>query len=438
MSCFFRSSLQRVETRATASDVNDHGHWVKDMALQADTDRTVRPDDFAEDDIRNPRHSFRLIRRGTYLLASAAVAASLLAACDGGASKRSAPPPRISPPMSLGAAARSATARMRAGILFVSRGIAIDGIAVDPHHLVWETGPFEDESTPTVLHQRPVAGGPTRTLATAVVPNLGVASTASWVVYAVARGTTSSLMAVRHDGSGAHRIATGLVAPLAQRGALVAWAVERADTQRVVVSDLDANRTWVAAAMPRCVRGRCYRIDAVTLSDSGVVFDRGAVGPQPSLVVRRAFTAAQPVSVRLDGDPQPYLVGSSSGAAYRWAGHGWYLWDFGQAAPRPATDIAATETAVAYERGRWLLLAGDRCRPGLVAQGGGRPPHTVVPAATLDRLVDDESDVCFEQDGLALAGTRVLTTWALVPRHTAAEHSDEGLLGVALAARGAR
>jgi hypothetical protein len=327
---------------------------------------------------------------------------------------------------------------MRAGILLVSRGIAIDGIAVDPHHLVWETGPFEDESTPTVLHQRPLAGGPTRTLATAVVPNLGVASTASWVVYAVARGTTSSLMAVRHDGSGAHRIATGLVAPLAQRGALVAWAVERAGTQRVVVSDLDANRTWVAAAMPRCVRGRCYRIDAVTLSDSGVVFDRGAVGPQPSLVVRRAFTAAQPVRVRLDGDPQPYLVGSSSGAAYRWAGHGWYLWDFGQAAPRPATDIAATETAVAYERGRWLLLAGDRCRPGLVAQGGGRPPHTVVPAATLDGLVDHESDVCFEQDGLALAGTRVLTTWALVPRHTAAEHSDEGLLGVALATRAAR
>ena len=416
-----------------ASDVNDHGRQVKDIALQADTDRTVRPEDFSEGDIRIPRHALRPIGRGTCLLAAAAVAATLLAACDSGTSKRSAPPPRISPPMSLGAAARSATQRVPAGILFISRGIAVDGIAADPHHLVWETGPFEDESTPTVLHQRPLAGGSSRTLATAVIPNLGVASTTHWVVYAAARGTTSSLIAVHHDGSGAHRIAAGLVAPLAQRGALVAWAEERAGTQRVVVSDLDANRTWVAAAMPRCVRGRCYRIDAVTLSDAGVVFDRGAIGPQPSLVVRRAFTAAQPVSVRLGGDPQPYLVGSSSGAAYRWAGHGWYLWDFGQTAPRPATDIAATEAAVAYERGRWLLLAGDRCRPGLVAQGGGRPPHTVVPAAMLDRLVDHESDVCFEQDGLALAGTRLLTTWALVPRHTAAGHSDDGLLGVAVA-----
>jgi hypothetical protein len=430
--------VQRVESRATTPDVSDHGHQVKDMAFQADTDRTVRHQDFAEEDTRIPRHAFRTIRRGTYLLALAAVAATLLAACDGGSSKRSTPPPRISPPMSLGAAARSATARVSAGILFVSRGIAVDGIAADPHHLVWETGPFEDESTPTVLHQRPLAGGPTRTLATAVVPSLGVASTTRWVVYAAARGTTSSLMAVHHDGSGAHRLAAGLVAPLAKRGSLVAWAEERAGTQRVVVSDLDENRTWVAAAMPRCVRGRCYRIDAVTLSDSGVVFDRGAIGPQPSLVVRRAFTAAQSDSVRLGGDPQPYLVGSSSGAAYRWAGHGWYLWDFGQTAPRPATDINATEAAVAYERGRWLLLAGDRCRPGLVAQGGGRPPRTVVPAATLDRLVDHESDVCFEQDGLALAGTHVLTTWALVPRHTAAEHSDEGLLGVAVAARAAR
>src|SRR4029078_13549995 len=103
----------------------------------------------------------------------------------------------------------------------------IDGIAVDPHHLVWETGPFEDESTPTELHQRPVAGAPTRTPATAVAPKLGVASTASWVVYAVARGTTSSLMAVRHDGSGAHRIATGLVGPGARRGALGAAAEGR-------------------------------------------------------------------------------------------------------------------------------------------------------------------------------------------------------------------
>ena len=261
------------------------------MALQADK---IAPCDPKDEEIRNRRHIFPLIRRSAWLLASAAVAASLLAACSGGASNHSALPARISPPMSLGAAARSGTATLPASILFVSRGIAIDGIAADPRHLVWETGPFEDEGTPTLLHQRPLAGGPIRTLATAVVPNLGVASTARWVVYAVTRGTTSSLMAVHHDGSGAHRIANGLVAPLAQRGALVAWAEERAGIQRVVVSDLDANRTWVAAAMPRCVRGRCYRIDAVTLSDSGVVFDRGAIGPQPSLVVRRAFTAARP------------------------------------------------------------------------------------------------------------------------------------------------
>ena len=435
---FLARAVQRVESRATATDVNDHGHRVKDVAHQADTDRSVRPEDFTEADIRNPRHTFLPIRRGTCLLASAAVAATLLAACDGGASKLSAPTPAISPPMSLGAAARPGTAPMRPGVLFVLRGIAVDGIAADPHHLVWETGPFEDESTPTLLHQRSLGGGPTRTLASAVVPNLGVASTAQWVAYAVTRGTTSSLMAVHHDGSGAHRIATGLVAPVAQRGALVAWAEERAGTQRIVVSDLDAKRKWVAAAMPRCIRGRCYRIDAVTLSDSGVVFDRGAIGPQPSLVVRRAFTAARPVSVRLTGDPQPYLVGSSSGAAYRWAGHGWYLWDFGQKAPRPATDIATTDAAVAYERGRWLLLAGNRCRPGLVAQGGGHPPSTVVSAAKLDALAGHESDVCFEQDGLALAGSRVLTTWALVPRHTAAEHSDKGLLGVALAGQGMR
>src|SRR6478672_13180506 len=33
-----------VESRATATDVNDHGHRVKDVAHQADTDRSVRPE----------------------------------------------------------------------------------------------------------------------------------------------------------------------------------------------------------------------------------------------------------------------------------------------------------------------------------------------------------------------------------------------------------
>ena len=110
---FARPAVQCVESCATASDVNDHGHRVKEMALQADTDRTVRPEDFAEETSEYPRHAFHTIRRGTWLLASAALAATLLAACDGGTSKRSAPSPPISPPMSLGAAARSGTARLR-------------------------------------------------------------------------------------------------------------------------------------------------------------------------------------------------------------------------------------------------------------------------------------------------------------------------------------
>src|SRR5829696_8441427 len=55
-----------------------------------------------------------------------------------------------------------------------------------------------------------------------------------------------------------------------------------------------AGRTWVAASMPRCQGTRCWRIDAVTLADDGVVFTRVASNPDASTVMRRAFTESGP------------------------------------------------------------------------------------------------------------------------------------------------
>ena len=271
---------KRAQSRATATDVNDHGHRVKDVAHQADTDRSVRPEDFTEADIRNPRHTFLPIRRGTCLLASAAVAATLLAACDGGTSKLSAPPPAISPPMSLGAAARLGTAPMRPGVLVSTwdrRRRNCCGSA--PSRLgdrAIRGREHTDLAPPTIARGRP---DPDAGLCRRPQPGSGVDSAVGGVRRFERYHVVADGGAPRRQRRPPDRDWVGGAGGAAGRTGGVGGG--RAGIQRIVVSDLDANRKWVAAAMPRCIRGRCYRIDAVTLSDSGVVLSAARSADNP-------------------------------------------------------------------------------------------------------------------------------------------------------------
>ena len=135
-------------------------------------------------------------------------------------------------------------------------------------------------------------------------------------MYAKSAGREIRLVAVRHDGSDRTMLARSVVAPIASRGDLVAWAEQTRGLQRVVVRNMRSGHVWVAARMRPCSHGRCYRIDAVTLAEHGVVFDRGSIGSQPSLLVRRAFGGARAASVPIANDPQPDLAPSSAGALY--------------------------------------------------------------------------------------------------------------------------
>src|SRR5215217_7590840 len=72
--------------------------------------------------------------------------------------------------------------------------------AADARHLVWVTGPVEEEGVETALMQRDLRTGRTTTLARGVDPHYGLAAAGGRVVFTETAGSTR-LLAVRHDGS---------------------------------------------------------------------------------------------------------------------------------------------------------------------------------------------------------------------------------------------
>ena len=303
-------------------------------------------------------------------------------------------------------------------------------VAADPHHLVWLTGPAEEESLPTTVQQRDFGSRRRVVLAKGNDPGYGLGTTSNWVVYAVTSNGTR-LMAIRHDGSERSQLSPQLVAPIAARGELVAWAEHDRGRQRVIVRDMAAGRTWVAASMPRCQGTRCWRIDAVTLADDGVVFTRVASNPDASTVMRRAFTESAPSQVRISGDPQPELVPSSAGALYYVLGRGWYRWDFGRAKPS-RTSFRANPPAplVGFEDNRWFVSSRRGCRSGLVAVSRDQRPTTLSSPERLLRIVGSRHGICVQFGGLTWTGSQPLTGWGLLPEEEAEAHETTDLIGV--------
>jgi hypothetical protein len=311
-------------------------------------------------------------------------------------------------------------------------GSAVGPLAVDARHLVAVVGPIEAEDTTPRLVQRELPHGRTTTLAADVDPTQGLASSAEWVIYATSSGV---LTAIRHDGSGQRILSRSLIAPLTSRGELVAWAESEGPRQRVIVRNMGSGAQWLAADMPRCGRAGCYRIDAVTLADRGVAFGRGAIGPQPSFVVRRAFSAARPSAIAIPGDPQPDLAPSSAGALYYAFGRGWYRWDFGSSRPaRTAFGDPAREPGVLrYEHGHWLVLAREGCRMGLRASLRGARTVDVETAPRLLSLLGIRQRRCVASLGVAWTGSQAVSAWAVYPRVEVDDHEESGLAGLAVA-----
>jgi hypothetical protein len=310
------------------------------------------------------------------------------------------------------AAAPVASTAPRAGAEIVDRepNRNLTPVVVTDRYLVWESAGGEESSVIPSLRQRDLRTNRIRILAHGVVPHFGLASTTRWVVYAVGRGST--LVAARHDGSGKTTLSTQLVAPIAGRGEKVAWAEQDAKRQRVYVRDMATGTRWLAADLPRCAGGRCYRIDAVALADEGVVFVRGAIGPQPSFVVRRGFSDLRSTSLAVQNDPQPDLAPSSAGALYYAFGRGWYRWDFGRSDTRLTRFRGARQTPVLLNEGNgWFVRVAAPCKGALQRFGAAGSGAVVATAERVLALAGIPNDDCADLLDLHLSADRLVTTW---------------------------
>jgi hypothetical protein len=193
---------------------------------------------------------------------------------------------------------------------------------------------------------------------------------------------------------------------------------------------MTSRRVWIAAQMRRCDRTGCYRIDAVTLADEGVVFDRGAIGPQPSFIVRHRFRDRKPTIVKLPNDPQPDLARSSAGAYYYWLRHGWMRWNFGEARQHATGRQGLHSWVLDNEHGSLLLQTGPSCKPRLEIQlPSGR---TLVAAAPNSTRASPKNfgPLCRELNAFVWQPPRLLIAWSLIPKLSVQSHTDVGLVSV--------
>jgi hypothetical protein len=321
-------------------------------------------------------------------------------------------------------AAAATAAAPAAAPLEREAGTTFGPIASAPGRLVYAQT-SEDDDGPVAVKELDLRTHRTRQLAGSSLPAFGVGATAGWSVFAVPAGAGATLVAVRAGGTRRLVLTTSPLSPVTSRGDRAAWAEQDGNRERVVVRTMTSGREWVAADLPRCVGGRCFRIDYVTLADDGVAFDRGAIGPQPSFVLRRRFGGPLDTTV-VAKDPQPNLVPSYAGAYFSEFERGWRRWDFGSSRPQTAPGpLPPHGQVLAVERAGRLSRVGTSCHPRLVLDSSGRSQVFVPP-----RVAGTSTEVCALITGVALEPDRLVVGWGLIPKISLDAHSEAGDLGI--------
>ena len=297
-------------------------------------------------------------------------------------------------------------------------GLVLSGVPTAAAELkgreLWLTLQAGDEGAVGMLVRRELRTGRTTTVSEDVAPQYGLAVVAGSVVYATS-ALPPRLVVIRRGGGRPLVLTQGLIVPFASRGDRVAWAEQVGQQQRVIVRDMRTGKQRVVADMPACRRGRCYRVDSVTLADDGVVFARGAIGSQPSSVVRRSFSAGRPQAVELANDPQPDLIPSSAGAAYYALGRGWYRWDFEQRMPHRAPFQSLSAQPVRYEGGRWLVQVHHGCSDTIVAWLASGRRVALVSPRTARSIAGVGAGFCAKFLSLSWTAGRAISAWMLSP-----------------------
>jgi hypothetical protein len=320
--------------------------------------------------------------------------------------------------------------------VFIVKNATVSALATVGRDIAWTQleGP-EEKRTPGLL-ERDGSTGHVRELASDVVPPTGVAASPSRVVYARTAANGVELVTLRRSGGTPAVIGRDVATPIAVRDGRVAWAEQSADEQRVVVWTLATGSAWTAARFARCAATtRCYRIDNVALADGGVVFNRNAIGTQPSLVVRRRFGAAAPQTHQVPHDPQPDLAQSSSGAFFYVLGRGWQRWDFGTSTPVATPLRSVRPWLLGYDNGAMLLQTGETCSPRLIVRRPGKRDIVARPPVEVPRQARSgpPGTPCRLMSAYDWNDRHLLVAWTLTTEETIDTHAEAAPVAVVTA-----
>lgn len=312
--------------------------------------------------------------------------------------------------------------------IVAERGFSTGPIASTGKHLFWEAA-HDQEGGDVFLVGRNLATRETRVLAHNLSPLFGLTSSADRLVFATHGSAGTDLVTTDLTGGRRRVLSHSLAAPFDARGDTVAWAEAVGDRQRVVALNLRTGRRLVARDAARCRRGRCYRIDRVTVANDGVVFDLGSVGQgYPSLVARRSWDRARTEFTKVPHDPQPDLARSAKGALYYQLRRGWFEWNFGE--ERPRATAGARTWLLEAQGGHRLVLKGDACGASVgFVDSSGRTKVLAAPRST-PASPTQFGPLCRQLTGLVWNGNRLLIGWAFTPKISIEGHNDVGLSGL--------
>jgi hypothetical protein len=247
--------------------------------------------------------------------------------------------------------------RMQTVALVKDQGTLSD-MDIGGGYIVWSS--IHIETGAGAVYERRLAGGPVTQLnGPDVVYPSGIASGPDGV-YVVTGTDTQDVVLIPHGGGPIRPVLKNLVAPLSQRGDLIAYATGQADGRRQIgVIDTTTGNRRVLATDRMCENGRCSRIDQVELTDDAVVWAEGAIGDHPSYLVREPLSGGEPVRLRITGDVQPDLAAGDGPVPFRRLGCAWQMWD-GTTSSAGAFDVPRAGQLIAVESGTWYgTLGGD-------------------------------------------------------------------------------
>jgi hypothetical protein len=299
-------------------------------------------------------------------------------------------------------------------IAVVKDGGTLSDMAIGGGYIVWST--IHIETGAGSLYERRIEGGPVRTLnGPEVVYPSGLGSGPKGV-YVVTGTETQNVMLLPHGGGTMTPVVRNLVAPLSQRGDLIAYARGLADGSREIgVIDTATGKRRAIATDRACEDGVCSRIDQVELTDDAVVWTEGAIGDHPSFLVRESLSGGQPTRLRIANDVQPDLASGNGPVPFRKLGCAWQTWD-GSATAAAAFDVPRAGQLIALNSGTWYgTLGGDG--------------QTVVARGARDAVVDRASEVSGKgvgvYGGMFISGDTLLVGWNVyVPHNGELDHEE--------------